>query len=529
MNNFSDFLKKLQDGEEIKEFWKKFHELCDSLETVDIELFVAILPSLLKRIENDFSSSQLYVGVENLSKTNPQKGNFLYNQIVEKADYSSLSLIPSILKGLKSVESEEDNIVRIKSLLADKDVGIKKAGILSAAILDLENNELKKEFDNFLTREFKSFVEQEISPLFSALAKAYRLKINELPGSKGMLIRLLDEKQIEIQYEVVVGLNKNFEPNEDPDFYSDILKKLIFIETKYVSAYNTLVYNLRKCRDHPNIVIQFLEEWLVVNPSRPKKVTRLTSVFVDLYRYNKEKFEELVTNWLNSDNHAFHIALFHLFPDLGSNNIKEFSLSRHVVKSLSPEDLEFIIYKIIGYVYDWKLSSVLLFSILESRFDEKRTVNLIRDVFINYLIFNYYSCTEFLKDKEKDSPKKVAGVIQKICKESERYYDAFGKLPLVKELDPSEERLKHFNKYQSKMFSKSMEENKGNQNSFLDLVTTINFRVGKSSFAKYEGQYSEHMTPQLFSHSAELPRGEFIDPIGQAKLRLIWQNMERKK
>src|SRR5690606_10951762 len=97
-------------------------------------------------------------------------------------------------------------------------------------------------------------------------------------------------------------------------------------------------------------------------------------------------------------------------------------------------------------------------------------------------------------------------------------------LPLMKEFSPSEDRLKIYNKIQSKIFSKSFEKNENERNSLASMFPTVIFRTGKSMFTKFEGQYSDKLTPALISHRTEMPRGEFIDPIGQAKKRLMWQN-----
>ena len=76
------------------------------------------------------------------------------------------------------------------------------------------------------------------------------------------------------------------------------------------------------------------------------------------------------------------------------------------------------------------------------------------------------------------------------------------------------------NNLQSKKFRKDYKEDQANDTGFLGMVTTLYFRSGKTSFAKFEGEYSGHMEPKLISHSAEMPRGEFIDPVGQKIRRL---------
>lgn len=87
----------------------------------------------------------------------------------------------------------------------------------------------------------------------------------------------------------------------------------------------------------------------------------------------------------------------------------------------------------------------------------------------------------------------------------------------------------HYDKIQSKKFNKSYKESEAKSPSFFNTLKTINYRTGKSIFAKFEGKYTEKMTPALISHSGEMPRGEFIDPIGQKKERLLWQNFKRRQ
>lgn len=85
------------------------------------------------------------------------------------------------------------------------------------------------------------------------------------------------------------------------------------------------------------------------------------------------------------------------------------------------------------------------------------------------------------------------------------------------------------NKIQNKKLNKSYDQNNEDRNSFLNMLTPLHLRAGKTAFGKFEGEYSAPMQPQLISHSAEMPRGEFIDPTGQALFRIKCKIFRRRQ
>ena len=240
-------------------------------------------------------------------------------------------------------------------------------------------------------------------------------------------------------------------------------------------------------------------------------------------------FQKLITEWLNDDCINFQLAIFGVIRELSYGNVETLKLDEKLLKGYNIYDIEYIARKIIGFVYEKDLSTSMLFSIIEAKYEDDSTLNYLGDIFVNHLIFNYYSTVDFLKDKKKSAPNKLKKAIDEIITEGKRYYDAYSKLELFKEFDPSEVRLNYINRLQNKKFSKSYNDSEKNSGSFSSLFTTLHFRVGKTSFAKFEGKYSAHMEPKLISHSTEMPRGEYIDPVGQAQLRLESQAFKRRK
>lgn len=421
-----------------------------------------------------------------------------------------------------------ENINRVKGLLESENFSLKKEGVLSVLNIQISNKKERNEFLKYASQQIQTFLDLNLIELYPVIVKVYISMRNELENSDDNLIRLSAEGIIEVQIELIYAIRNNIDIINDFKLFESIIFNLIKVDTKYSGAYSTFSYILSdKLKFQPDLIIHFLETWITYNKDRPKQISLFNNLFDELYRNQFPKFQVLLTNWLNSDNHYFHTAIFEIMRDFKLKDIDELSLSKSIIEKLSIRDVKYIISKILGFIYDKDLSKSLLYSILKFRIKDEELVKLISWIFKDYLIFNYYSIVNYLESKKKNATKEERTVINSIISESKKYYDTLYNLPLRNEFSPSEDRLKHFNKIQSKKFSNSFKENEENSNSFLNMMTTINFKTGKSMFAKFQGKYSDKMTPSLISHSTEMPRGEFIDPIGQSKLRLTWQNIKR--
>lgn len=529
MNKPILFLEELNTGNEIDAFWSKYNSFCDLLPDSGLEAnqIVSVLPNLFKKLEKNGADYKIYEAIQSYCAKNLIKGNNLYESLLNSKKSKSLSLLPCVIKGLSSSGEVKPNIKRIQDLLENIDVEQKKIGILSILNIQISDREEREKFLKYASEQLQKSIDSRLIEFFPLIAKTYKTLKKELKNWDKNLILLSEEDIIEVQIELIYALWNSIDVNDNPTLFQPILLNLIKVDTNNLSAYNILNYALIKClKSKPKIVIDFLEKWIKHKEKRASHINIFKNLFQEFYQKSYSEFQGLITNWLNSDDPSFHVAIFEIMRDLKINNVNQLALSKEIITGLTPKDIKYVIFKILGFIYDKDLSKTLLYSILIIRIKDDEITKLISSVFKNHLIFNYYSITEYLEEKSKTATKKEKVIINSIIKKSKNYYDTVYNLPLKKEFSPSENRLKYYNKVQSKIFSKSFEENEGG---FLtSLFPTVNFRTGKDMFTKYEGQYSDKMTPSLISHSTEMPRGEFIDPIGQAKQRLGWQNYKRE-
>ena len=155
-------------------------------------------------------------------------------------------------------------------------------------------------------------------------------------------------------------------------------------------------------------------------------------------------------------------------------------------------------------------------------------VNFIKAIFNEYIVFNYPSTIEYLEEEKKKSSRKVQKVVNEIIEINKEYFEKINQLEFINEFNPSDKRLKIYNGIHQKEFQIKLKETTDNKHSFLNMCKNIQLRTGKGMFSKHEGIYTEKTEMSRIQSSAELPRGEFIDAIGQEKIRAIYRNYTRE-
>lgn len=521
------FLKRLNDDPEYFEFWEDLREYCKDLNIPDKKEFVDTIPILYKRIENDGAGYYIYEGLRNFAEKKPQEAIELLNMLEEKGIKETLVFTPSILSGISKAQTdyvfEEKVLEYLKSNNEDKVF----SGIDAAYRVTFKSYQKKLKFLNDVHISLQKIIKQKSTKHLGIIVRFYNKHLNTLDGVKEVIIELLKEKKPSVQGEVARSLNEEFTPKEDLDYFKKCLNLLSYTEVKYKGIYDTIRYRLKDVIvSQPEIIIEFIENWILNNGQRLKGIIVLEGIIEELYSKHPKVIQGLFLKWLNSSNDLYKVSLQFLISNL-SSAVDAVGLPKESLKKLSEIDSLYIVYMIVGYILDRKYASEMLYSILETNYKNIKIRNLIAALFVNYLIKNYYSVTEILKAKKKNANKTITSIIEQIIEASENYYKRVFDLELVNEFQPMDKRMQYFLKQQNIQMQRLMDGAEKKQPSFLDMVTNINLRTGKSFFSKYRGEYTEESEMQSFRSSLEVARVQFIDEIGQEKLRLIWQNMKR--
>ncbi|WP_299322973.1 hypothetical protein [uncultured Maribacter sp.] len=521
------FLKQLKEDPDYFEFWQDLREYCEDLDIPNKKEFVESLPILFRRIENDGAGYYIYQGLNKYAEAKPQEAVELLSLIEKKNTKETLSFSASILSGLSKSKTTFDYQKEILDFIDSKDENKISSGVDAAYRSVFTDKEEEKKFLKKVHNKLKSVLSEESTKCFGIITRFYNKHLTKIEEAKEVVLGLLELKNVEVQSEVARSLNEEFKPDDDIEFFQECLSHLTYTDTKYKGIYNTIRFRLKDItKSHPKLILKFIDDWVLNNKKKLKGIASLEGVIQELYFEHPSSIKKMFLDWLNSDNRLYKFALPFVISNL-SSNVDAIGLPKESLQKLSEKDSLYIVYMIVGHILDRKYASEMLYSILEVNHKSEKIRNHIASLFAKYLIINYYSVTEILKRKRSSANKTIKSVIDQIIQSSENYYKQVTELELVNEFEPSDMKMQYFLKQQNSQMQKLMDDSEMKRGSFLNMFTNVNLRAGKSFFSKYRGEYSQESEMQNFRSSFEVARVQFIDEIGQEKLRLMWQNKTR--
>lgn len=520
------FFERIKKDTDYYSFWQDLLKFCKSFKIPDEEEFVSLLPIFYRKFQNDAGGISFYNSLTNFSEKNPANAIRIWEIIEADKTKETLEFGASILIGISKANTNYPVEYIIRDLLQapneiENNTGVRSAYGLKVNPKSSENTLL------FFDKYINQLLTEKPDKNLGIISRFYLKYLFQIPGAKDKIKNLLEKKNIEVLGEVARSLNEEFKPEDDLDFFNSTLKHLSSTPTEYENVYRTIIYRLENLiNNKPEIIVEFLESWILYHNRNLKNIGVLKSLVYKLHQNHQNLIGQLFLRWLNSDQKLFKEAMQPIISDL-SYHVNTISLPKNDLDKLSCNDCLYVCYMIVGHILDQRYSAEMLYNILESKYKYATVKTLISSLFVNYLIINYYSVVEILKHKRKNANKTIKLIIDQIIDTSDDYYKRVVELDSIKEFEPSEERMNYFFKQQNLQFSDLIKKSKKKENSFLDMATNIQLRAGKSFFSKYEGEYTEERELQNIRSSVEVARVQFIDEIGQIKLRLIWQNTTR--
>lgn len=520
------FLRDILNKKEINNWWSEYGEFCKNFKKIDLDLYIKVLPEILEKLRNSYGINDLQKAINRESKNDTEFGKQLYFKTLRSEIHDSYFTLIDILSGIYQTD-EKFVLENIKALIKNEDIELISIGIRSLIALDFSG--LSTSLKEWIKQEIEEIInERNEVQLWVSILFVARVKYKESDILNFAIEKLHVKADDNIKIELIRFVFYNLNLEKDNRTIKKYLPSLLSINIQNSGVYNQLSFGLSDLVQHDkNTVIEFITTWVNSDIQNAKKIKYFSYALNRLFDICYKDFQYLFTDWLNKDNSNFHIAIFEMNKIGDFRELSKLEVSESYIKNLSFKDIQYIIYKILGYIYDKDTSLSLIFSILKFKKDERKVVNLISELFLEYFIFNYYSVIEFLKEKNQLENNPLNDILSEIIKEGEKKYEPYSKLNYLKEFKASERRLNYYYLVDNRKLTKSYEGSK--LNSPLDNITkTSYYRTGKTVFHKYRGEYTDKLEPSLLSNSFELPRGEFIDPTEQQKNRLYWQNHKRQ-
>jgi len=510
-----------------EKFWSIYYSYCKALMLLETNTqdFCKALHNILRLTENDMLGGEIYGSLSELGKLQPQSAEKIAADILSSSDPKLLSFIPALYQGLSYSVGADDIFNRAASLAADSDPEYQKIGILSLALIHYESSP-NKHVLLINTENILSKLDIQNISILPAIAQSYSNLIDKVPTARERLAEISKTDDPQTLYSISILLNK-IKIEDDWQWCEQILYELAKVKPEHKGILDRIVFWLDdRTVDHSDLILNFFERWMMYDHNLPQDIEKFKHLFSKIMATNKAFLWTLVTKWLIDERLKFQMSLAEILREFYVSGVKEILLDRSIVSGLSFDEVKILVFRILGFVINKEHLQSMVYSVLEFTPQSKEVQQLIISAYVQYIVYNYPGTIEFLKGKEANANPYEKKAIAGICKSWNRYIRQLRKLPRLNELKASDERQIAHMKMQSKIFSKGF--HKSQEGSLLNLFRHIDLKGGEYMFHRTKDGYSQKSKLGVIEAGGELPRGEFIDPVGQARLRFFWKTMQRK-
>ena len=516
-----EFLKILKGGVTDKhQFWRDIDAFCTENKVQDVVLFVSCFSIINELFKTDYASGQFYTWLEKYAESNPEIAKEIKLEIEKNPSRDTYEFWASIVFGLQKQGDcfENEIIENIKSTDGYK----VSAGFRAATII--QPNDIKSFCSNIdALIDLNRFRELFEDIDWAYLMNYFTRHLQVFPKYEKRIQELFKIESVFISSALVRALHSYIELDKNEELFYLSLKKLASTPLEYSGIYNSINHSLDKFSEsNPEVIKYFLENWIECHLPEASGMQALEHLLNDFLKKNPKYFHNLISKWL-LESHKHGLAVQYVISEIRADR-NDVQLDDVWLKDLKENDCLLLALRVIGFAWDKDVAYTMLLQILESNLDSQEVIDHTATLIYSELLLNYPSLIERLK-KEEPSNKKYRSIISQIAERADEYFNRLSNLPVFDEFKPSDKRLAYYNKIQFKGIGGEALENK--KPSFLDFVDKIQLRAGKGSFSKTEYGYSEVMEPKRISHSMEMPRLEFIDPIGQQAKRLHFRYISK--
>lgn len=482
------------------------------------------------KVDQNFIS--IFEAFKKIGQRNPEKGLEII-QILEDTEDKAFLVIPFIFSGMSEKQGVE-KLLPVAFQMLESNIEFKqKVGVRSLTMLHGNLFNLEP-FENSIDKVLSSVLINGSDSIVGEILNCYGVLINKLPNAKNKIFDIVHHNQ---SGEVAVALSHvlylNSQSESKNNWYRNALLELTTFEDGYRGIFNNLTNAFFGIGEQNKaLIFEYLERYISNEGNNPTYVEGFKQYLIHLATTELSVLEAELTRWLNNDNFRFHVAAQKVYSIASIHGVKPLNLDIAILDTLSFFDVQFILYKIVGYIHDKEYLESLIFSSLKKSHLDPNHIALVVELFVHYVLYNYPGSRDFLIEKSKDAVGVEKETIERILA---IYQEQMGSYkPLPKELRPSPERLQKLFSRFTEQINKSMgAEQKFKDPSILDFIRKFTVKNGKTSFRVNKGefgkfQYSQKSGMNSYEQAFEPPKGEFTDPTGQAFWRYKMRIFKRR-
>ena len=520
-------------SDEVQEqrFWDFYYVICSSLPILEINVqnLAKILRAAEQRAGGDLAGGRAYSAVEYLGRFRPDFALQLVDHLVKSADKTSAAFLERLLTGIAKSSPENLNVViaTCKAWLESEEEPLCQAGICCSQNLILDNrwnpDWLFSQFDSLISRS--DDVRYTLAVAVTTLGANFEERSEECLG---MLKRLKVMGPIDgVTYGVAHALSRV----RDEAALRYKVSCLTLLEDVPTANKGTIKrINRLLCpiaHTYPDAVWNYFKRWVQAHDGE-ESIARhdLFSLTIrDAYQTDPNLGKQRLTRWFSS-------ADLRLVENARSilRELEVYSFDAQEINSLPSQTIVYITEKLlVGH-----FQGIHLMRLFHSTLRNTCKVEELTDYFsrvLQYLAWNYpASAKEFFDQVIDEQDPSTSSTLLQEARHQLEVYQAQHRAVFVPELSPSKRRMEKYRELENKRMQIAQEAVLDDDRFPLQkLVSRVAIGRGDRTFHMNvfhpdPAQRRTFTKPRGFGQffeSIELPRGETIDPEGEAWRRFL--------
>ena len=547
--NLVDLLIKalsLQKSQEMQyayvNIYKSFWEILPQLK-ISVESVIRLLDFM--DVDFDKVNITIYQGIEEFAAQNKDIADTLYSSLISRADKPFATLLCNVLLAIAHSDFSEAH-QRALTLCDREEIILRRVGISTLGQLKYETDKAKELLSVTLNKlqRLRTISDPEIS---FVMVRSFEFLVKYTDEAKKTFTDLVVDSEPLIWKTSLSSLFQLARDEYTQDWYQKALLELTKTQKFTSEELRTLDYCIAQyVHSDPNFTVQIIEliakYWNFNTEDRDKGL--VGSLHETIFKFQKSYLINLnyfFTTWIASEHQYLHLLAFELNSNFNSILVKVddtlernkdpiLALRKEVVDTLDETTTRYVLLRIVGYVINTQSLCKLLLSALAKEPISQEIIDLVTDLLVDYVLFNYPGeATEYLNTRKKinNITKVEYDVIEQALSKSKEYLDNRNKLPALKEFQAPIQKTYLYRLAKWKQQNEIREAGEA-KSIFRFIMPERLFLYGKAVSSEQKGEITQPTPLISMSTSYEIPQGELIDPLGQAWSRIHWQQIGLK-
>jgi hypothetical protein len=514
-------------------FWQFYSAVCDAVPILDLgaESFVSVFRQVVDRTEGNMAGGRIFSAAEHLGLFRPGLALNLVDLLTTVGGWETVGFLQRLMTGVANSSADHFGsvVATCESRLSCDNERLCRAAIYCSQNLILGG---KLEPDWLLLR-VTPLIPQSTDNIRFTLAVAISnlgIRFRERSGEcLGFLSQLKErESEGEVSHGIAIALaHKDGAPLEYRVSCLALLPDAPAANKGTIREIGWLLYPF--AHSHPREVWRYLEEWILAHDYREASIVEhdmFLSTIQDAYQCDLNLGTIVLTRWFVSPDQRLVEEARSILQEL-----KVPGFAPQEIASMPPHIIQYVTEKLLVGHFEGIHLMWLLYSILRNTSRIEGLEGYFLGV-LRYVTWNYPgSAVEFFERVigEEDTTQSAA-LLRKARQELEEYQAQRGDI-FVPELAPSKRRVERYLEFEGKKMQ-TVQEAMFDDDRFplQKLIPRVAIGRGDRTFhmnilhpdPAQKRAFTEPQGFGQFSESIELPRGEMIDPEGEA-----WKRFQR--